>query len=342
MAINPSTKYPGQIASDPTNYPYGKAQNITLPGDGTGTPWEEALVNDIFGLQQKLLNAAGITPSGNPDTIVTSQYYEALQKTIGLPPRSSLIGMEISNSGGDPTNDITIGSGQCMDYSNVYLMDTGAGGFYTKQIDAAWAAGDNAGGFPTGITLVTGWYHVFVLLNPTTGALDAGYDSSLSAANLLTTAAVIAAGLTKYRRVGSVYYSSGIYGFRQYEDRFIWKEPGADYLGDPTTGTNITVLTPLGIRAMAMLQLIISENDTSGTHEVTMYHGDNSGSTNGIPIECGDVTIDQKQDQEMNLFTNGSSQVYAKNTSPGATALNLEVFTHGYMDTRGRASWTPF
>lgn len=85
MALNPSTRYPGQIdASDPTGYPYGKAKNQTTLGDGTGTPFEKDLVNDIFGFQQALLSEAGITPSGTADAANASEYMEALYTLFGL------------------------------------------------------------------------------------------------------------------------------------------------------------------------------------------------------------------------------------------------------------------
>lgn len=78
MAINPNAQYPGKVSTPSTNYPYGGAQNITAPGDGTGTPWESALVNDMFGMQQRLLGLMGITPSGTPDNAVNAQYVDAM------------------------------------------------------------------------------------------------------------------------------------------------------------------------------------------------------------------------------------------------------------------------
>ncbi len=78
MALDPSTRYAGQIAAD-ANYTYGKARNVIVSGDNTGTPFEEDLVNDIFGLQQALLDACGITPTNVPDTATVSQYLEALR-----------------------------------------------------------------------------------------------------------------------------------------------------------------------------------------------------------------------------------------------------------------------
>ncbi|MBT56157.1 MAG: hypothetical protein CMF72_22500 [Mameliella sp.] len=78
MAINPESQYPGKIAPSTPGYPYGAARNITVPGDGTGTPWEAALVNDLFGFQQALLTEGAVVPSGSPDKVGASQYLSAL------------------------------------------------------------------------------------------------------------------------------------------------------------------------------------------------------------------------------------------------------------------------
>lgn len=79
MAISISEQYPGKTAGTNTNYPLGQARNITTPGDGTGTPWEAAIVNDDQGFKQALLAAASLVPSGVPDTAVVSQYLDALK-----------------------------------------------------------------------------------------------------------------------------------------------------------------------------------------------------------------------------------------------------------------------
>lgn len=83
MSINPETRYAGKINSADTNYPWGSARNITTAGDGLGTPLEEDWLNDLFGMQQALLNDAGITPSGSPDTVLISQYLQAIKSVSG-------------------------------------------------------------------------------------------------------------------------------------------------------------------------------------------------------------------------------------------------------------------
>lgn len=98
MAIIPSEQYPGKTAGNTADYPFGEPRNITAPGDGTGTPWEAALVKDLFGFEQALLNEADITPSGEPDTALDSQYLAAIKKIItdainAAKPKGRTLGM---------------------------------------------------------------------------------------------------------------------------------------------------------------------------------------------------------------------------------------------------------
>lgn len=81
MALDPSARYPGQVdtTTDPTGYPLGAAQDITVPGDGTGTPWQKDLVNDIWGFFQAMLAAVSATATGTPDKVGASQYLSAIQ-----------------------------------------------------------------------------------------------------------------------------------------------------------------------------------------------------------------------------------------------------------------------
>lgn len=136
MAINPETQYPGKINPSNAEYPYGSARNITVPGDGTGTPWEAALVNDIFGFQQSLLSAAGIVPSGNPDTVQDSEYQAAVDALYSrtfdteteLAAASSEVGVVVrtrgkSTAGDGQGNDFLVVSPQAPGPNDVTLAD---------------------------------------------------------------------------------------------------------------------------------------------------------------------------------------------------------------------------
>jgi hypothetical protein len=99
----------------------------------------------------------------------------------------------------DTEHDITIDTGSTRAAADDGLITLGAP--LTKRIDADWVAGSAVGGFPTGIALAADtWYRVFVIKNTTSGAVDGGFDTSATAANLLADAT----DYTQYRMVGWV------------------------------------------------------------------------------------------------------------------------------------------
>lgn len=157
MAIKPSARYAGKIdTSDPTGYPLGKAQNITVAGDGTGTPWEEAIVNDLFGFQQELLNKAGITiaGSGTPDKVGASEYFDAIRATCGYPGMIQPLALNVDPSTLGLRMLIMDGSGILVaSYSDLvdatYIGDPDnptADAFYRAD-DAAGTARNTAGAY---------------------------------------------------------------------------------------------------------------------------------------------------------------------------------------------------
>ncbi len=83
-------RYDGKInEADLANYPQGKAQNVTTPGDNTGTPWDQIGLNDEWGFLQSILARAGVTPNNQPDSVGNPQYLDALESLLA-PPIGSL------------------------------------------------------------------------------------------------------------------------------------------------------------------------------------------------------------------------------------------------------------
>ncbi len=85
MAINQYLRFPTKTNAPSAAYPYGSARNVSVPGDGTGTPWEQAVVNDLWGWMQQLLDSAGIVPTNDPDEVGASQYFTAMRAAGGFP-----------------------------------------------------------------------------------------------------------------------------------------------------------------------------------------------------------------------------------------------------------------
>jgi len=79
MAIIPNNEYASQVASGDAGWPLGKAKNVVVSGDGTGTPLDSEWLNDLWGFLQAVLAEAGATASGNPDRVGASQYLDAIQ-----------------------------------------------------------------------------------------------------------------------------------------------------------------------------------------------------------------------------------------------------------------------
>ncbi len=82
MALNYGATYPGQMDIDAVNYPQGKPRNVVVLGDGTGTPWEKQLAQDLFGFLQACLKQGHSTISDVPDTAIASDYFDSLRKAL--------------------------------------------------------------------------------------------------------------------------------------------------------------------------------------------------------------------------------------------------------------------
>ena len=96
-------------------------------------------------------------------------------------PDDYITGLVLSNNSVDASNDIDISSGCCMDSTNSNLMKLTSG--ITKQIDAAWAVGTNAGGLD-GTESVAGTpdadtiYNIYLIKRSDTGVVDACFSEN--------------------------------------------------------------------------------------------------------------------------------------------------------------------
>jgi hypothetical protein len=159
----------------------------------------------------------------------------------------------------DTAHDINITPGRAADSTGtVYIELTSE---ITKQIDVAtgWVVGNDQAGLADAVVLGTNqWIHVYLIMHAD-GTVDAGFDNSASASQLLTDS-----GYTYYRRIGSVKTdgSSNIIDFDCYDvsgtRSFRWTTPPADYSGVPSTTRALTTLsTPTGVRTDAVIKVMI-------------------------------------------------------------------------------------
>lgn len=83
MVTRLDTAQPSNHNTD-ANFPHGAPRNNISPDDKTGTKWNETWVKDLEALKQGMIITAGVTPSGTPDTALSSQWLTAL-KTLTVP-----------------------------------------------------------------------------------------------------------------------------------------------------------------------------------------------------------------------------------------------------------------
>ena len=254
-------------------------------------------------------------------------------------PRNYLAGVGTTYVDGD---DLTIGIGQARntgDTANILVTSA-----ITKEIDGTWAAGTTAGGMNDGESVGNSdWWHVFVLGKVTNDAYDAGFDTDPAAANLLADAAVVAAGFTTYRRIGSVRTdgSADIIDFTQFGDTFLWKVAPLDYNAgaiDHTGGTTVTLswvpddieitgllrATQRNVSASNLGCLLVPTAETSITPETASNSLSN--------LIAPDATDAIASDLVINIDTSSQMQVRQKTD----TAVDIDIVVRGWIDTRGR------
>ena len=270
----------------------------------------------------------------NNDPISTNAW-DAGTKVLNSGASGHLFGLTTSN-GTDTDHDIDVAIGTCTDSTNATVINSLTA--ITKQIDANWAEGSAAGGFPSGLTLTADTtYHVFVIAKPD-GTVDAGFDSDLSATNLLTDAS----DYTLFRRIASIYTdgSSNIVQYLQDGDKFFLDLPILDQtIANPGgTGSGVTfalsIPTGLEIYGMCVLYLI----DTTPTANTQVYFSsplltDQAASASLFDLEVGPARGAAQCNKD--IITNTSAEIRYRMSASNADHVLREI-TLGWIDDRGK------
>lgn len=167
--------------------------------------------------------------------------------------KNEICGLITSNNVTDSDHDIDIDTGECRSADN--SVDMVLGSVLTKRIDAAWAAGTNAGGMDTGTVAASSFYYKWLIKNPTTGVVDAIFSLS-------GTAPTMPAGFTKKRLIGGVATdaSSNIIQYIQIGNYFLYLSEGPLDVSDNTITSGVfetgTATAPR--RSMALIYALLT------------------------------------------------------------------------------------
>lgn len=243
----------------------------------------------------------------------------------------------ISNNVTDATNDIDFSAGAC--FSSDATSWPMVGSALTKQLDAAWAVGNNAGGRMSAAAIANTTYSCYEIRRPDTGVVDYGFDVS-------PTAPTLPANYTQYRRIGFIVRASGaIIAFKQDGDDFAWQtnKPDLAAVNPGTTAVTRTLTVPIGARVKAKLWVsaiatantdqpsTINISDLSVTDQAAFRTtaGSAVGSSGSV------VTGNQQGGGVVEVYTNTSGQIRSRLEQSGA-GTTLYINTMGWKDSRGK------
>ena len=295
----------------------GTTGKILKPGAGWPSSSVDSEVALFSGTGARTLKRA----TGTGYVAVVNGVY---QTPAGRFPRGYLNGLVASNAA-DTANDVTIGTGECRDSTNVEDMVLASA--ITKRIDAAWTVGNNVGGMDTG-SVAANFYHMWLIKRIDTGVVDALF--SLSA-----TAPTMPANYTIKRRICSFYRGASIVNWFQQGDEFWLNTPILDVNGG-TVGTSATLLslsTPGGgVRTTAMFSAWV--NKSPATSFNFLFSCPDCADTD--PTAVYDLSVPSPTtygEGTYQIRTNTSGQVRGRSTVAGCLVY---ITTKGFIDTRGR------
>lgn len=269
------------------------------------------------------------------DDLITwlATFYDAvslIQSTANAANADKFLWPKLTQGASDPSHDITLTAGSISDSTGAAKLTITA---MTKQIDAAWGAGDNAGGLFSGTVAADTTYHKFIIKNVTTGAVDAGWDTSLTAANKPS-------GYTLYRRIWS-FKTDGAAILRPmifWGDYGYFKTP----ILDIDTAQNATVATrtfaslPTGIRLLALTNGYI--NDAAALAAVYMKPTDAvdlAPSNNAAPLSTLRANITGATAVQLGTPVEVLTDTSAQVTTRANASITAERFAlTGYVDQR--------
>lgn len=239
-------------------------------------------------------------------------YVAALNKAI--------YGLTYANSAGDATNDIDIAAGGCMDATGAYWITLSA---ITKQLDAAWAVGTNAGGLDTG-TIANTDYYIWAIARSDTGVTDALFSTSATAPTMPTN--------YDYKRLIGWFKRSGgtIVAFKTYEMAggglsFEWAVPRLDI----NLATTLTTSRRTDALSVPLNFSVVAHINFNINHGVTPFYAwiynpdqtDSAPSNTAAPLSNVNYPVSGENIGSLRVRTSATGTIAAR-----ASATNITLY----------------
>jgi hypothetical protein len=275
---------------------------------------------------------------GAKNTVLQSDGTDILWSDDASIVYNPIHGMHITldTVGGDTEHDINIKVGKCwsQDGQDEIVLATEI----TKQIDAAWSVGDDAGGMDTGSVAADTGYYVWIIKRSDTGVVDALFSLSLLSPTMPTNYDI-------KRRIGFIASNStsNIVDFSTINNVMQYETGTTTEVLDvnDSTITNQTFETAT-IRAPAfgLAKVIIYIQNTTGTNGYTAalikptseYRAAsvNAHQTIFHAFDTGIAVYPEQHTMETYVWLDGNSQCKYSAFEPSGAAT-VTVYTLGYI-----------
>lgn len=252
-------------------------------------------------------------------------------------PENHIARLITSNNGTDAPHDIDVAVGECRsfgDAENIVLASA-----ITKQIDATWSVGNNAGGLAAGDHPVTAdtLYAVWVIKRTDTGVVDVLFATEF------TSGVVLPTGYDEARLIGSVLTdnSANILKYVQKGDWFNYDLSVLD-VNDNAIVAGTFVTATLSAPPCAIVQVGMSTDNqtlnTANLNEVRLRASGSSaaaGPFNTVLTFKSDATNSVDIASGMVLFdVDSNSELEYEGSEPSGTQT-VSLLTRGFfMSTR--------
>jgi len=299
---------------------------LALARGGTGTNLSGAVKGDmIAALGSDSFGLLGVGADKQVLTADSSATRGVSWQSVPLPPgyRSGMPWYR----GVDTVNDVQIYSGYCRSSDNSYNISLTLDPI-TKQLDAAWAAGDNAGGLDTGSRAANTWYWIWAIARSDTGNADVLLSTS-------NTSPVMPANYDKKRLIGAI--RTGASTLDNIDTRYVgggiylrYLDPGALDVSVTNLGTSRATYTLTRIPAFGnsyWLSVYFDANvavDHASLFSIVYIanpdHVDSAPSASATPLaSISMASATQQIPQQLQLYANRSAQITARSNNTSTT-----------------------
>lgn len=310
-----------------------KSIKVNHDEDVTSSTWEaNQMLVFIYNANDGVYELIGpsIAQDGSITTAKLADGAVTTAKVTSVPfPRGYIGGLTTSN-GTDADHDIDIAVGVARDSSNAFNFTISS--THTKRIDASWASGSGNGGLASAVSLSNATtYHLF-LVDDGSDNTEAGFDTSLTAANLLSDT-----GGSYYRRIASFVTdgSANLQAFTQIGDVFRLSTPVED-VSTGSLGASETTFTLSSLPSGLVLQTRLNAlaNHATGAHVYikATADADLAPSTSAAP-DASISPLNGIITGQIDVWADTSRQITARST---AATTTLRASLLQWTDLRGR------